>query len=85
MEYIMRKNVDEDRLPGRMMQRIVGKTTDGYLVPSEIMHVGYCRYCQEAGPMSPHMHAEETVLTGPGFDMAAIRTHWTTSSCWKKT
>lgn len=61
MKYAIRKEVDEILLPGRFMQKIVGDTDEGYLIPSDIMHVGYCRYCGEAGPMEPHMHAEETV------------------------
>lgn len=61
MEYIIRKDIENVCLPGRMMQKVVGKPEDGYPVPSQIMHVGYCHYCAEAGPMSPHMHSEETV------------------------
>ena len=61
MNYVERKGVEEILLPGRFMQKVVGDTGDGYRIPSDIMHVGYCRYCGEAGPMEPHMHAEETV------------------------
>ena len=61
MELIVRKDVPEQLLPGRFMQKIVGKTEDGYLSDSRILNIGYCRYCAEAGPMEPHMHAEETV------------------------
>ena len=61
MELIVRKDVPEQLLPGRFMQKIVGKAEDGYLSDSRILNIGYCRYCAEAGPMEPHMHAEETV------------------------
>ena len=61
MEIIKRRQVNEQLLPGRFMQKIVGKAADGYLSDSQILNIGYCRYCAEAGPMEPHMHAEETV------------------------
>lgn len=61
MELIVRKDVPEQLLPGRFMQKIVGKAEDGYLSDSRILNIGYCRYCAEASPMEPHMHAEETV------------------------
>ena len=61
MEIIERRQVTEQLLPGRFMQKIVGKAADGYLSDSQILNIGYCRYCAEAGPMEPHMHAEETV------------------------
>lgn len=61
MEIIARKDVTEAKLPGRFMQKIVGAAKDGYISDSNIFNIGYCRYCQEAGPMEPHMHAEETV------------------------
>ena len=61
MNIIYRSDVTEQLLPGRFMQKIVGKATDGYVSESQILNIGYCRYCAEAGPMEPHMHAEETV------------------------
>ena len=61
MNVIERNTVPEQMLPGRFMQKIVGKAEDGYLSDSRILNIGYCRYCAEAGPMEPHMHAEETV------------------------
>ena len=61
MEIIERKSVPKQMLPGRFMQKLVGKTEDGYRSDSRILNIGYCRYCAEAGPMEPHMHAEETV------------------------
>lgn len=61
MEIIVRKNIEENLLPGRFMQKVVGPQKDGYLSESKIFNIGYCRYCAEAGPMAPHMHAEETV------------------------
>ena len=61
MNIIERRSVPEQMLPGRFMQKLVGKKEDGYLSDSRILNIGYCRYCAEAGPMEPHMHAEETV------------------------
>lgn len=61
MNIIERSSVTEQVLPGRFMQKIVGKAEDGYVSGSRILNIGYCRYCAEAGPMEPHMHAEETV------------------------
>ncbi len=61
MKIIERNEVTEQMLPGRFMQKIVGKAEDGYVSDSRILNIGYCRYCAEAGPMEPHMHAEETV------------------------
>ena len=61
MKVIERKQVQEQLLPGRFMQKIVGKAEDGYISDSRILNIGYCRYRAEAGPMEPHMHAEETV------------------------
>lgn len=61
MNIIERETVSEQLLPGRFMQKIVGKASNGYLSDSQILNIGYCRYCAEAGPMELHMHAEETV------------------------
>lgn len=61
MVIIHREDVPEKMLPGRFMQKVVGHVNDGYHSDSEILNIGYCRYCKEAGPMEPHMHAEETV------------------------
>ena len=61
MKIIARQQVPEHLLPGRYKQKIGGKASDGYLSDSQILNIGYCRYCAEAGPMEPHMHAEETV------------------------
>ena len=61
MEIVIRKDVPETKLPGRFMQKSVGSPQNGYLSKSEIFNIGYCRYCEAAGPMEPHMHAEETV------------------------
>ena len=48
-----------DRLPGRDLQRIVGK---GASMTSTRMTVGTAHYSDAAGPMAPHQHAEETVF-----------------------
>jgi len=61
MKVLDRKDVEEVKLPGRFMQRVVGHAADGYASDSEILNIGYCRYCAEADPMEPHVHREETV------------------------
>ncbi|MHB1006108.1 MAG: cupin domain-containing protein [Chloroflexota bacterium] len=58
MEIVRRAEIDAQRLPGRAVQKAVGK--DG-VVRSGKMTVGFARYDPEAGPMAPHQHAEETV------------------------
>jgi hypothetical protein len=59
MESIRARDVPTIRLPGRDIQRIVGK--DATLTSSR-MTVGAARYSDEAGPMTPHRHAEETIF-----------------------
>lgn len=59
MEYIQKKEVAIDALPGRGLQRIVGKKS---LFDSDQMTVGYALYSKEYGEMEPHSHAEETVI-----------------------
>lgn len=56
---LMRKEEQTSQvLPGRIITKAVGK---GSPCESERMTVGYADYCEEAGPMEPHNHAEETV------------------------
>lgn len=59
MRYVRRGEVPADALPGRAVQRIVGR---GASLASEEMTVGTARYADEFGPMEPHQHAEETVV-----------------------
>lgn len=61
MEVIKRKDIEEVMLPGRFMQKLVGSEAEGYPYTSGQFHIGYCRYCAQAGPMSPHVHREEVV------------------------
>lgn len=61
MEIITRREVPENKLLGGFMQKAVGRSGDDYFSNSSIFNIDYCRYCAEAGPMEPHMHAEETV------------------------
>jgi len=72
---IRRAEVPADPLPGRAVQRIVGRNAS---LASEEMTVGTARYGDEFGPMEPHHHAEETIVVleadrawvrwGPGRD-----------------
>lgn len=59
MEYIHREDMQVAALPGRGLQRAVGKNS---VITSERMSVGFARYDTRFGPMEPHHHAEETVL-----------------------
>ncbi len=59
MESIRRQDVAVARLPGRELQRVLGK--DSALV-SERMTVAFARYSDASGPMEPHRHAEETIV-----------------------
>lgn len=59
MEYILKNNVNIDKLPGRGITRVVGKNS---CFESGIMTVGYALYSKEYGVMEPHSHAEETVV-----------------------
>lgn len=58
MEAVKRSEVKEIKLPGRVIQKVVGKND---LVKSQKMTVGFAHYSEESGPMEPHYHAEETV------------------------
>ena len=59
MEYINKKNMTIDALPGRGIIRAVGKNSQ---FASSSMTVGYALYSKEYGEMEPHSHAEETVI-----------------------
>ncbi len=58
MKYIQREDTEKQVLPGRVIQKVVGK--DGPL-KSWKMTVGFAHYSMESGEMEPHQHAEETV------------------------
>ncbi len=53
-----RTELKEEHLPGRIIQKAVGKDA---AVGSERMTVGFASYSAEVGVMEPHQHAEETV------------------------
>jgi hypothetical protein len=59
MERTRRADVPVVRLPGRDIQRIIGK--DAYLSSGK-MTVGTAHYSDDAGPMAPHQHAEECIV-----------------------
>jgi len=58
MELYKRSDLVEENLPGRRLQKVVGK--DGPCI-SKKMTMGFARYSAESGPMEPHHHAEETL------------------------
>ena len=58
MKFIRRSEVAEERLPGRVLQQVVGKNSHS---SSQKMTMGFARYSAESGPMEPHHHAEEIV------------------------
>lgn len=56
MHIIVRKELEQVVLPGRVLQKVVGK--DGRST-SRKMTMGFAHYSAESGPMEPHQHAEE--------------------------
>ena len=58
MQLIEKDMLEEVKLPGRIIQKAVGK--DAFL-NSNKMTIGFARYSKESGPMAPHHHAEETI------------------------
>ena len=58
MRYFRRSDLPIEVLPGRAIQKAIGK--DGYSTSSRIT-MGFARYSAESGPMQPHTHAEEVV------------------------
>lgn len=56
MEIIARRELPEQMLPGRIIQKAVGKDARS---TSGGMTMGFGRYSKESGPMEPHRHAEE--------------------------
>ena len=59
MDSARRAEVPVVRLPGRDIQRIIGKEA---AIPSGRMTVGTAHYSDDAGPMAPHRHAEECIV-----------------------
>ena len=58
MEFFYRSEVPKVKLPGRFIQRAIGKEA---VSPSQAMTIGFARYNADAGPMEPHRHAEESI------------------------
>ncbi|MCJ7518347.1 MAG: hypothetical protein MUO42_01570 [Anaerolineaceae bacterium] len=58
MDLIKREGLKKDRLPGRVIQKAVGKDASSV---SGKMTMGFARYSDESGPMEPHHHEEEIV------------------------
>jgi len=58
MKFFYRDELSKETIPGRIIQKAVGK---GGVSSSQKMTVGFARYCTEAGVMEPHHHAEETM------------------------
>lgn len=70
MDATQRARVPVVRLPGRDIQRIIGK--DAFMA-SDRMTVGTARYSDDAGPMAPHQHAEECIVV---LDARAARVRY---------
>ena len=58
MKVLHRSDIAMECLPGRVLQKSVGRESAS---PSEKMTICFARYSAESGPMEPHNHAEETV------------------------
>ena len=56
MQIIKRQQIPTTSLPGRIIQKAVGKDS---FSPSMKMTMGFAHYADESGPMEPHQHAEE--------------------------
>ena len=58
MRYFRRDQLEQIRLPGRVIQTAVGK--DAFSRSGKIT-MGFAHYSAQSGPMEPHNHAEEVV------------------------
>jgi hypothetical protein len=58
MKIITHPDLIVESLPGRRIQKAVGKDA---FSPSGKMTMGFVRYSAESGPMEPHNHAEESL------------------------
>jgi hypothetical protein len=58
VKLIERKTINEEVLPGRIIQKAIGK--DGVSKSGKIT-CGFGRYSAKTGAMEPHRHAEEVV------------------------
>ena len=59
MRVIHREEMEKIHLPGRVIEKAVGKDA---LSSSQEMTVGFAHYSIDSGPMEPHRHAEEVVF-----------------------
>ena len=69
MTHLKKKGLTGEMLPGRIITKAVGK--DSPCISGK-MSVGFARYCEEAGAMKPHQHAEETIYV-VASDRAYVR------------
>jgi len=58
MKLIQREELQKEFLPGRTIQKAVGKDAPSR---SRRMTMGFAHYSEQSGPMEPHHHAEEIV------------------------
>ena len=58
MQVVEKDKLEVLKLPGRIIQKAVGK--DAFL-KSNKMTLGFAHYSKESGPMAPHHHAEEII------------------------
>ena len=58
MLILERESLTRHHLPGRVIQKAVGKDSAS---TSGKMTMGFARYSAASGPMEPHQHAEEIV------------------------
>ena len=58
MQIIIRETINRETLPGRVIQKAIGKNS---LLKSDYMTMGFAHYSQESGQMAPHNHAEEAI------------------------
>ena len=58
MNYFRRADLEPQLLPGRLIQKAIGKDA---FSKSDKITMGFARYSDESGPMEPHTHAEEVV------------------------
>ena len=59
MRLIKREDVTREQLPGRVIQRVIGRNA---FSESSRMTMGFAHYSEASGPMEPHQHAEEIVF-----------------------
>ena len=58
MKCFRRDELKKVRLPGRVIQKAIGKDSSS---ESRKMTVGFAHYSAESGAMEPHHHAEESL------------------------